>query len=374
MYYASVCAIAKDEDLDIKEWIIYHLAIGFEHFLIYDNNSINPLKYKLKQFIDNKIVTVVDLTLTKNQQLSAYMNAITEWGMNTKWLAFIDIDEFFVPVLKSDIRDILDDYISYGGLGVNWNVFSSNGHISRPSGGILKNYTSCLGLNGHIKSIVRPKLIQYPVSAHHFKYKDGFCCVNEDFIPIKTFHTYPIGEKLRINHYYYKSQYDFYNKINRGLGTQMKSGAERKIEKFYSHLSLDTFTDNSILKFNSLCDKFSKLPITYLEKIIHADASQNLINGIKDINTYISVNEYSKAFDAYKRLVRYYPVFQLKLIGANLCFLQNKLQAGLNILQEMMKDGNLSEDELKQCYSVLKNYYVAMDKASIANQISDYIT
>lgn len=42
MYYASICAIVKDEDKDIREWLNYHFAIGFEHVLIYDNNSRNP--------------------------------------------------------------------------------------------------------------------------------------------------------------------------------------------------------------------------------------------------------------------------------------------------------------------------------------------
>lgn len=374
MQYAAICAIVKDEDLDIIEWILYHLAIGFEHFLIYDNNSAHPLKYQLKEFIDHDLVTVIDFPLTQAQQLSAYMNAIKNWGIHTQWLAFIDIDEFFVPMEKSDIRDILDEYVQYGGLGVNWNMFSSNGHISRPNGGIIENYTACLGLNGHIKSIIRPKVAVAPVSAHHFNYKAGFYCVNEDCIPIKSFHTYPLGEKIRLNHYYYKSQQDFYDKINRGLVTQMKSGAKRTIETFYSHLNTDTFWDKNILIFKPLLDTLSNLPIMEIEKIVNARKSQTLKEGIETINKYIASNDYHKAFSIYKTLIRYYPVFHLKLIGANLCFLQNRVQAGLTLVMDVMKDGDLSEDTLRQCYHILKHYYAAIDKPQIVMRLNEYMS
>ena len=51
MYYASICAIAKDEDKNLREWVLYHFAIGFEHIVIYDNNSKNPIKNILSEFL-----------------------------------------------------------------------------------------------------------------------------------------------------------------------------------------------------------------------------------------------------------------------------------------------------------------------------------
>ena len=69
MHYASLCAIIKDEDRDIHEWLAYHFATGFEHVLIYDNNSRIPLRTTLADQVSAGLVTVVDWPLTRAQQL-----------------------------------------------------------------------------------------------------------------------------------------------------------------------------------------------------------------------------------------------------------------------------------------------------------------
>ena len=33
-----ICTIARKENLYIKEWVDYHLSIGFTHIYIFDNN------------------------------------------------------------------------------------------------------------------------------------------------------------------------------------------------------------------------------------------------------------------------------------------------------------------------------------------------
>ncbi|MDE5879672.1 MAG: glycosyltransferase family 92 protein, partial [Desulfovibrio sp.] len=156
MHYASLCAIVKDEDRDIHEWLAYHLAIGFEHVFIYDNNSAVPLRDTLAEHIAAGLVTVTDWPLKEAQQLSAYMHALKSWGPRTKWLGFMDVDEFVLPLRHDDIRDFLDGYTSYGAVGAHWAMFGANGHMRRPQGGILENYTQNHGLEPHIKCIVQP--------------------------------------------------------------------------------------------------------------------------------------------------------------------------------------------------------------------------
>jgi len=38
-----IATMVRDDDDYINEWVEYHLAIGFEHILIYDHKSINPV-------------------------------------------------------------------------------------------------------------------------------------------------------------------------------------------------------------------------------------------------------------------------------------------------------------------------------------------
>ena len=50
MKYAALCCIAKDEDAFLKEWLACHSLMGFEHFIIYDNQSSRPIADQLEGF------------------------------------------------------------------------------------------------------------------------------------------------------------------------------------------------------------------------------------------------------------------------------------------------------------------------------------
>lgn len=43
MKYCAVCLVSKDENYYIWEWAEYHLRIGFDALLIYENGSASPL-------------------------------------------------------------------------------------------------------------------------------------------------------------------------------------------------------------------------------------------------------------------------------------------------------------------------------------------
>ena len=58
---------------------------------------------------------------------------------------------------------------------MNWVVFGSSGHTTRPAGGALGNYWKCLPARSmhsrHIKTIVNTRFVDGPVGAHHFRYR-----------------------------------------------------------------------------------------------------------------------------------------------------------------------------------------------------------
>jgi hypothetical protein len=117
--YASICAVAKDEDPYLVEWAEYHLGIGFEHIYVYDNGSAVPVRDTLRELVDAGLVTVVDFPSTVEQQLAAYADCLAVHGADAVWTAFIDIDEFIVPKSCDDIRDFLDAYRDCGALGIH---------------------------------------------------------------------------------------------------------------------------------------------------------------------------------------------------------------------------------------------------------------
>lgn len=116
----------------------------------------------------------------RTPQLYIYSKCLMDFGKYSKFMAFIDVDEFIVVTNpEKSIPMILKNYEKYGGLTLNWMFFGSSGHRSRPAGGVIENYVQC-GKNPHIKSIVATDFVHSPseLNPHAFVYKDGYYAVD----------------------------------------------------------------------------------------------------------------------------------------------------------------------------------------------------
>jgi len=248
-YYVSLCCIIKDENEYLEEWVNYHLKIGIEHFYIYDNGSRIPIRETLEQLKLSKYTTIVKMT-GKAKQVKAYGHCIKNFGKHSRWIGFIDIDEFIVPkTTNGDLAAFLKDYEDYGGLGMNWLIFGSNGHLKKP---VLSQLESFLlraeedfHVNRHIKNIVQPQYVKSVLGAHNFAYKDGKFCVNENFTPIDGSFSDVSVNKIQLNHYYCRSFEEYEAKIKRGYGDTSK---KRTVDEFYHHdVDANKVKDTTIL-------------------------------------------------------------------------------------------------------------------------------
>lgn len=336
MYYTTICAIAKDEDPHLREWVLYHLAVGIEHIVLYDNNSKIPIQQTLAEYVAAGLVTVIDWPLTDAQQLSAYVDCHKRVRDATFWLAYIDIDEFIVPMQHRDVRDLLDEYRQFGGLGMHWMMFGASGHVSRPQGGMMENYTGALGLVANIKSIVRPSAVIRPASVHHCLFREGQYCVNEDGVVIHTYCSFPVGRKIRINHYYYRSQQDFEEKIARGVACKLKSGADRDISIFYDHLAMPTTKDTTIQAWLPLVRKFAKLPAELLAHMVSDSVNSDLATGIADISAHLGRGDIAQARRQFAVLSRNHRSPELAIVEASLAFWEDNEALGLSILSRAL--------------------------------------
>src|SRR3990170_1424297 len=92
----SVMAILKNVAPNMEEWLCHHMAIGVDHFFLYDNGSSDALHEVLRPYADHGIVTTVYFPM-RGLQRDANNHALRFFGATTEWLAFVDIDEFLVP-------------------------------------------------------------------------------------------------------------------------------------------------------------------------------------------------------------------------------------------------------------------------------------
>lgn len=235
-HYLSVCCIVKDENDYLREWLDYHRQIGAEHFYIYDNGSKQPVREVIQMLGYGELATVTDIP-GQNMHVKAYQHCLDNFGYRSRWIAFIDMDEFIVPKNESaSLSQLLEKYERYGGLGVSWLIFGSNGHIEKPAGSQLANFTrrseASFPPNRHIKSIVQPRHVQSAFKSHYFKYKPGFFCVNEHFVPIEEALTDVSVDTIQLNHYYCRSLAEYRQKVDRGISDTKR---KRKLEEFHNH-------------------------------------------------------------------------------------------------------------------------------------------
>lgn len=218
--YLSIAIIIKNEKPYLKEWIEYHRLVGVDRFYVYDIESTdNPLEV-LQPYIDEGIV-IYKYFPGRGQQVPAYCDAILNYKYKTRWLAFVDIDEFIVPVQKYTLPEVLKDYEEYPGLCLSWAMYDSSGHIKKPDGLVIKNYThrnvdSNFRGNYSIKSIVNPREVLI-TNVHWCYYRFFRWGVNECGEVIKGNNVQKQSlDILRVNHYYTRSKEEYLMKINKG--------------------------------------------------------------------------------------------------------------------------------------------------------------
>ena len=244
----SFVAIAKNEGPYIKEWIEFHKLVGVTKFYIYDNESTDNMKEVLSDYIKSGDV-VYKYYPGSAKQMVAYQEAINDYKDKTKYMGFIDLDEFVIPVNGTSLVSTIDDIMSkdehIAGVGANWRIYGSSGFIDKPEGLVTENYrnraTDDFSPNVHIKTICNPRQVADVPNPHFVKYKEGVYCVNEDGQEISgPFNKNCACKRLRINHYFSKSKNEYIMKKNRGMADHKKD-EKRTMDSFYHHDKNDVY-------------------------------------------------------------------------------------------------------------------------------------
>jgi Glycosyltransferase family 92 len=182
--YISICSIFKNESRYIKEWLDFHLSQGVDHFYLYDNNSSDEPHRVLREFIAAGKVTLNQwqFLFDDSAQIRAFQHCLKNYGAGSRWIAFIDIDEFlFSPVIN--LQEAMRDFEAYPGIVVHWQCYGSSGHQEICDGGVVRNYLyrapSSWVRNRRVKSIVNPAKTVDPNGVHYFSFSEGECAVNE---------------------------------------------------------------------------------------------------------------------------------------------------------------------------------------------------
>jgi hypothetical protein len=224
MRYLALCLYCRDENRYLKEWLAFHFALGIQHVIIYDNNSHIPLANTIKElgYGKHQVTVLTDASTHHGRQSEAYADCLVKFGNSFFWIGFIDTDEFIILKEGADLRVFLRDFEGYAGLGMFWFCFGSGGHLGSQEL-VLPSYTrrskDSFDANRHIKTIVNTQFVQFiPCNPHHFHYKPGFSCVDENKTPVAWAMGDRTSERIQLNHYLLRSRQEWMEKVQRGQG------------------------------------------------------------------------------------------------------------------------------------------------------------
>lgn len=229
----AVCAIAKDEGPYFKEWIEWHLGKGVKRFYIYDNGSTDSTREVLAPYIESGIVEY-NWYPGHRRQIAAYDDCIERHRYDTLWLAFIDLDEFIVPVADPDIPTFLSRFADRPAVEINWLIYGSGGQERKSDAPVMERFRrhSLPGhpLNRHVKSIVRPRKVYTMTGCHEASRIWGLAADSHGESIRRNFRDRePQQDVIRINHYAVRSREEFIEKQTRGRA----SGKARNVPTEY---------------------------------------------------------------------------------------------------------------------------------------------
>lgn len=229
----AVAAIVQNEAGRIADWLRFQAICGVRTVFLYDNASTDQTVEIAEQFkaLDVRIIPwAIDVRISKSKlalrpQPLAYAHAVCSFGAHYRWMTFLDIDEYIVPVHATSIEESLSTLPPHPNISLPWTMFGFDGHKEPPDlppplaferksakkSGPLLNY----------KCILDPcDVTQIQVHKHETASK-GTESINDRGVAAKNYkarlvETFATTDALQLNHYYTMSQSEMETKISKG--------------------------------------------------------------------------------------------------------------------------------------------------------------
>jgi len=170
----ALCAIAKNENLYIREWVEWYKNLGISKIFLYDNNELDGERFEevINDYIENGFVEVInrrgiekgcyydenDINLQPKSYIECYEN-------NSKyfdWFCFFDIDEFLTFRDNWNLFSFLsqDKFNNTDLILVSWQHYDDNNLLYYDSRPVTERFThECKWYRHGVKSIVRSNKI-----------------------------------------------------------------------------------------------------------------------------------------------------------------------------------------------------------------------
>lgn len=237
-----IVMICKNESRYLKEFVDYHLQLGFDRIVIGDNNDVDGERYEtlLADYINKGQAQIVDLRGKEGFQKIFYNN-LSHYGITYEWAAFIDTDEFITfsevgkKIFQNNIKNFLHsrDYVK--AYKLNWRIYGDNGRVFYEDKSVIERFPEPLPEkvtfhykfpeNSHVKSILRHDVVVNFTNNPHGINECGDYYTPKG-VPVEggAFNFNLEYDILYVRHYYTKSLEEWCtNKLGRSYADYLRS-------------------------------------------------------------------------------------------------------------------------------------------------------
>jgi len=192
----ALVAIGRMENQYAREWVGHHLALGFDHIYIYDNNHTGEEMFidVLMDHVEQGRVTIIDYRNIEKAQRQAYNDAYQRLSGMYDWLAFFDFDEFLclpsgkpegtagaLSTFLASLPSVADCVL------INWQCYGDNGLVHNDGRPVMERFTKPLpknlkvqrqdhAENEHVKCILRSGIEELTFRNPHVPETPILCC------------------------------------------------------------------------------------------------------------------------------------------------------------------------------------------------------
>lgn len=231
----GVCAILKNENLYLREWVEHYINLGFDKIVLYDNNDKNGENptVVIQDYIDLNLIDIIPYKRNDKKferiQTDAYNECLKNYKNELDWIAFFDIDEFLCIEKYKNIHHLFNNmkYDKFDEIILSWYTVGGNElyYENKPVQERFTEYIeyymkwadgSTVNCNNYVKSVIKTSAnIEFAPQDMHFAYCknvcDSECCPT--YMPYFSMTVSPITYKeMYLKHYPFKSLSEFLNR------------------------------------------------------------------------------------------------------------------------------------------------------------------
>ena len=220
-----LCAIAKEENKYIREFIDLYKKYDIDKIYLFDNNDKNGEKFEdvIDDYIKNGFVELIDYKGIKNPQIQSYNDCYNRYNKFYDWLIFFDIDEFIYLKDFTSFKYFLNDkrFDKCNRVQFNWIFFTDNNLLYYEDKPVRERFTERepkargkkIGGEQGVKSAIRGNINNFEITSAHILNRHTRSC--NGFGKRKKVKSVITTESdfdfYYIEHYYCKSTEEFIN-------------------------------------------------------------------------------------------------------------------------------------------------------------------